>query len=312
MARPPRPTPRLSTSRASPAASTRGGTRSGFRAIPSALAGPLVALIGTRMPDPAARPSPTRLAASSRATGCGCSPAARSASTPRRTRARSMAAGRTVVVLPAAGSTHWYPRRHAALYRAIVASGGCARVAVSAGDAADAVDLSPAQRARRHARDVMVVVQAPDPSGALLAAEAARRWAGGSWPCPPRPSIAWAAGQRAGCCVRARGRAPRRTTYARRWPRGRRALRGPAGAVGGADGGGDRGGGRGPRVRAHAASRAPVQSASGSGAAQADGGGGAGRARGASCTRPSARRPVMSMRWRGRRASARRGSSRRS
>lgn len=141
---------------------------------PSSLAPPLVALIGTRMPDPAARALAHSLARDLSARGVqilsggalGVDAAAHQGALD--------GGGRTAVVLPC-GLGHWYPRRHGNLYRAVIASGG-ALVSQFPPETPPTQWTFPRRNELVAAlADVVVVVQAPDPSGALIAAEAARR-----------------------------------------------------------------------------------------------------------------------------------------
>jgi DNA processing protein len=141
---------------------------------PSALSPPVVAIIGTRMPDPAARALAHRLARDLSERGVrvlsggalGVDAAAHQGALD--------GGGRTAVVLPC-GLAHCYPRRHAGLYRAIVASGG-ALVSQFPPETPPTQWTFPRRNELVAAlSDVIVVVQAPDPSGALIAADAARR-----------------------------------------------------------------------------------------------------------------------------------------
>jgi DNA processing protein len=82
--------------------------------------------------------------------------------------------GRTVVVLPS-GLSHWYPRRHEALFREVIDKGG-ALVSQFPPETPPTRWTFP----RRNAlvatlADLVLVVQAPVNSGALDAAECARR-----------------------------------------------------------------------------------------------------------------------------------------
>ena len=141
---------------------------------PSALAPPVVAIIGTRMPDPAARALAHGLARDLAQRGVqvlsggalGIDEAAHLGALD--------GGGRTAVVLPC-GLQHCYPRRHASLYRAVAASGG-ALVSQFPPETPPTAWTFPRRNELVAAlADVMVVVQAPDPSGALIAADAARR-----------------------------------------------------------------------------------------------------------------------------------------
>jgi len=141
---------------------------------PSALAPPLVAIIGTRMPDPAARALAHTLARDLCLRGVqvvsggalGIDAAAHQGALEGK--------GRTAVVLPC-GLQHWYPRRHGNLYRAIIESGG-ALVSQFPPETPPTQWTFPRRNELVAAlADIVVVVQAPDPSGALIAAEAARK-----------------------------------------------------------------------------------------------------------------------------------------
>ena len=141
---------------------------------PSALSPPVVAIIGTRMPDPAARALAHRLARDLAQRGVrvlsggalGIDAAAHEGALD--------GGGRTAVVLPC-GLQHCYPRRHGNLYRAIIESGG-ALVSQFPPETPPTQWTFPRRNELVAAlADVLVVVQAPDPSGALIAAEAARR-----------------------------------------------------------------------------------------------------------------------------------------
>jgi DNA processing protein len=141
---------------------------------PSALASPVIAIIGTRMPDPAARALAHHLARDLARHGVrvlsggalGIDEAAHLGALD--------GDGRTAVVLPC-GLEHCYPRRHASLYRTIVASGGALISQFPPETPPTAWTFPRRNELVAALADVMVVVQAPDPSGALIAADAARR-----------------------------------------------------------------------------------------------------------------------------------------
>ncbi len=235
---------------------------------PTALAGPLVALVGTRSPDPYGVAFAQRLAADLARDGIGVLSGGALGIDAAAHRGALMGAGRTVVVLPA-GLDHWYPRRHAGLYRDILAAGGC----LVSQFAPETPPMHWTFPRRNHLVatlcDALVVVQAPAASGALLTAEAAQKMGRRLLAVPASPSDRLGRG-----CLRLLQSGARACTSAadvraalaqedgalfaaRRAPR----SEGQTAAATAAEGG--------PRVRAHAASRAPVQSASGSGAAQA-------------------------------------------
>ena len=140
---------------------------------PSALASPLVAIIGTRMPDPAARTLALTLARDLSVRGIGVLSGGALGIDAAAHAGVLDAKGRTAVVLPC-GLEHTYPRRHAALYREIVALGG-ALVSQFPPETPPTHWTFPRRNELVAAlADLVVVVQAPDPSGALLAASAAR------------------------------------------------------------------------------------------------------------------------------------------
>lgn len=141
---------------------------------PTALAPPVVAIIGTRAPDPAGRALAHALARDLARRGArvlsggalGVDAAAHQGALD--------GEGRTAVVLPC-GLAHCYPRRHAALYRAVVARGG-ALISQFPPETPPTQWTFPRRNALVAAlADVVVVVQAPEGSGALIAADAARR-----------------------------------------------------------------------------------------------------------------------------------------
>ncbi len=141
---------------------------------PTALSSPLVALIGTRDADPVGV-ALTRAMASELARAdvrvlsggaLGIDAAAH--------RGALQAKGRTVVVLPS-GLGHWYPKRHEALYKQVLAAGG-ALVSQFPPETPPTQWTFPRRNELLAAlADVVVVIQAPVTSGALLAAESARK-----------------------------------------------------------------------------------------------------------------------------------------
>lgn len=141
---------------------------------PCALAGPLVALVGTRSPDPYGVAFAQRLAADLARDGIGVLSGGALGIDAAAHRGALLGAGRTVVVLPA-GIDHWYPRRHAGLYRDILDAGGC----LVSQFAPETPPMHWTFPRRNHLVatlcDALVVVQAPAASGALLTAEVAQR-----------------------------------------------------------------------------------------------------------------------------------------
>ncbi|MBL8603579.1 MAG: DNA-processing protein DprA [Myxococcales bacterium] len=141
---------------------------------PSALAPPLVALVGTRHPDAYALRFTEQLAADlARANLTVVSGGALGIDAAAHRGALSVK-GRTAVVLPA-GLDHWYPRRHHALYHAVLEHGG-ALVSQFEPD----TPPKPFTFARRNGlvatlADVVVVVRAPLASGSLQTAAYAQR-----------------------------------------------------------------------------------------------------------------------------------------
>lgn len=141
---------------------------------PSALAPPLVAIIGTRAPYPAARSLAHALARDLAARDVQVLSGGALGIDACAHQGALDGGGRTAVVLPC-GLGHWYPLRHGNLYRAIVGSGG-ALVSQFPPETPPTRWTFPRRNELLAAlADVVVVVQAPDPSGALLAADAARR-----------------------------------------------------------------------------------------------------------------------------------------
>lgn len=141
---------------------------------PNALASPMVAIIGTRDPDPIGVALASRLAADLAEAGVvvvsggalGIDAAAH--------RGALLGDGRTVVVLPS-GLEHWYPRRHAALYRDILARGGALVSPFPPRTPPVSWTFPRRNELLAALADVVVVAQAPAASGALVCAEAAMR-----------------------------------------------------------------------------------------------------------------------------------------
>jgi DNA processing protein len=141
---------------------------------PTALSAPLVALIGTREADPVSLAFTRNLAAElARADvrvlsggALGIDAAAH--------RGALQGNGRTVVVLPS-GLEHWYPKRHEGLYKQVIAGGG-ALVSQFPPETPPTQWTFPRRNELVAAlADVIVVVQAPLSSGALLTAECAKK-----------------------------------------------------------------------------------------------------------------------------------------
>ena len=141
---------------------------------PSALASPLVALIGTREPSPFTAALTRRIACELAQAGVHVLSGGALGVDAQAHRGAIQARGRTVVVLPC-GLAHWYPQRHKSLYEAVLDHGG-ALVSQFPPETPPCRWTFP----RRNElvatlADVVVVMQAPRESGALLAAESARR-----------------------------------------------------------------------------------------------------------------------------------------
>lgn len=142
---------------------------------PTALTPPLVALVGTREPDPTARALATRLATDLSRAGVhvvsggalGIDAAAHEGAL--------VADARTVVVLPS-GLEHWYPRRHAGLYRRVIDRGGALVSQFPPETPPTSWTFPRRNELLAMLADVLVVVQAPSGSGALIAAELAIKW----------------------------------------------------------------------------------------------------------------------------------------
>ncbi len=141
---------------------------------PTALSAPLVAIVGTRDADPVGLALTRSMAAELARRdvrvlsggALGIDAAAH--------RGALLGRGRTVVVLPS-GLEHWYPKRHEALYKQVIAGGG-ALVSQFPPETPPTQWTFPRRNELvASLADVMVVVQAPSESGALLAAECARR-----------------------------------------------------------------------------------------------------------------------------------------
>lgn len=141
---------------------------------PRALEPPLVTVIGTRDPDPLGVALATRIAADLAEQGVGVVSGGALGIDAAAHRGALLADGRTVVVMPA-GLEHWYPKRHSALYRDILRAGG-ALVSPFHPRTPPAGFTFPRRNELLAAlADVVVVVQAPAASGALVCAEAALR-----------------------------------------------------------------------------------------------------------------------------------------
>lgn len=139
---------------------------------PTALAPPLVAVVGTREPDHDGLHIAESIAEGvARAGHCVLSGGALGVDAAAH-RGALQAEGRTVVVLPS-GLGHWYPMRHGPLYRAVVAKGG-ALVSQFPPETPPTRWTFPRRNELVAAlADVLVVVQAPANSGSLHAARLA-------------------------------------------------------------------------------------------------------------------------------------------
>jgi DNA processing protein len=134
----------------------------------------MVAIIGTRDPDPLGVALASRIAADLAERGVSVISGGALGIDAGAHRGALLADGRTVVVMPA-GLEHWYPRRHAALYRDVLSRGG-ALVSPFHPRTPPASWTFPRRNELLAAMaDVVVVVQAPAASGALVCAEAALR-----------------------------------------------------------------------------------------------------------------------------------------
>lgn len=141
---------------------------------PTALSSPLVALIGTRDADPMGAALTRTLAAELARRGVRIVSGGALGIDAAAHRGALVAKGRTVVVLPS-GLEHWYPRRHAQLYQQVIDHGG-ALVSQFPPETPPTQWTFPRRNELLAAlADVVVVVQAPLASGALLAADEARR-----------------------------------------------------------------------------------------------------------------------------------------
>lgn len=141
---------------------------------PRALTAPMVAIIGTRDPDPIGVALASRIAADLVEEGVSVISGGALGIDASAHRGALLGDGRTVVVMPA-GLEHWYPRRHAALYRDVLARGG-ALVSPFHPRTPPASWTFPRRNELLAAlADIVVVVQAPAASGALVCAEAAMR-----------------------------------------------------------------------------------------------------------------------------------------
>lgn len=141
---------------------------------PRALAPPLVAVIGTRDPDPLGVALASRLAADLAEEGVSIVSGGAIGIDASAHRGALLGDGRTVVVMPA-GLEHWYPRRHAALYRDVIQRGGALVSPFHPRTPPTAWTFPRRNELLAALADIVVVVQAPAASGALVCAEAALR-----------------------------------------------------------------------------------------------------------------------------------------
>ena len=141
---------------------------------PTALSAPLVALIGTRDADPVGVALTRAMASELARAGVRVLSGGALGIDAAAHRGALHAKGRTVVVLPS-GLGHWYPKRHEGLYKQVLAAGG-ALVSQFPPETPPTQWTFPRRNELLAAlADVVVVVQAPVTSGALLAAECARK-----------------------------------------------------------------------------------------------------------------------------------------
>lgn len=141
---------------------------------PLALAPPMVAIIGTRDPDPLGVALATRLAADLAEEGIPILSGGALGIDASAHRGALLGDGRTVVVMPA-GLEHWYPRRHAGLYRELLLHGGALVSPFHPRTPPTGWTFPRRNELLAALADIVVVVQAPAASGALVCAEAAMR-----------------------------------------------------------------------------------------------------------------------------------------
>jgi len=163
---------------------------------PTALASPVVALIGTRDPDPIASALTRRLATDLAQAGVHVLSGGALGIDAAAHRGALLGGGRTVVVLPS-GLAHWYPKRHEELYRQVIATGGALVSQFPPETPPTRWTFPRRNELVASLADVVVVVQASVSSGALLTATHAQRLGRRVMAVPAAPSDRRGAG-----CVR--------------------------------------------------------------------------------------------------------------
>jgi len=163
---------------------------------PTALAPPLVALIGTREPDAVASALARRFATDLTRAGVRVLSGGALGVDAAAHRGALLGGGRTVVVLPS-GLAHWYPRRHEGLYREVIAAGGALVSQFPPETPPTRWTFPRRNELVASLADIVVVVQASASSGALLTAAHAQRLGRRVMAVPAAPSDRRAAG-----CVR--------------------------------------------------------------------------------------------------------------
>lgn len=141
---------------------------------PAALVPPLVAVIGTRDPDPLGVALASRICADLAEEGVSIVSGGALGIDASAHRGALLGDGRTVVVMPA-GLEHWYPRRHGALFREVIQKGGALVSPFHPRTPPTGWTFPRRNELLAALADVVVVVQAPAASGALVCAEAALR-----------------------------------------------------------------------------------------------------------------------------------------
>lgn len=141
---------------------------------PRALTPPMVTIIGTRDPDPIGVALASRIAADLAEEGVSVVSGGALGIDAAAHRGALLGDGRTVVVMPS-GLEHWYPRRHASLYRELLQRGGALVSPFHPRTPPNGWTFPRRNELLAALADVVVVVQAPAASGALVCAEAALR-----------------------------------------------------------------------------------------------------------------------------------------
>jgi len=163
---------------------------------PTALAPPLVALIGTREPDAVASALARRFATDLARAGVRVLSGGALGVDAAAHRGALLGGGRTVVVLPS-GLAHWYPKRHEGLYREVLAAGGALVSQFPPETPPTRWTFPRRNELVASLADIVVVVQASASSGALLTAAHAQRLGRRVMAVPAAPSERRSAG-----CVR--------------------------------------------------------------------------------------------------------------